>query len=257
MASMEPEITNQATEHDGSGTSQPASLVPTEPGTTSQGIERAATPRQTEENALVSVSSALFTDGHPHTNSKKSKAPRSRQKKTPTSNIGLLSPKKSNRNIANLLQQARLDYWADDFKRKIVNWYATVFRSENVERIKEKIKATQEGAPPILLPPPDLPKRIGTVTRDVYKILEWPVADEFRQFHQLLAYARLARHWTKLVNHSREPGSTESQYMRAMAKTQDITKKQTGEALVSGFMVWTLYGIDQRIVRPSRASGER
>ena len=121
MASTEPEITNQATERHESGTSQPASVVPTEPGTTSQGIERAATPRQTEENALVSVSSALVTDGNPHTNSKKSKAQRSRQKKTPTSNLGLSSPKRSNRNIANLLQQARLDYWADNFKRKIVN----------------------------------------------------------------------------------------------------------------------------------------
>ena len=73
-----------------------------------------------------------------------------------------------------------------------------------------------------------------------------PHNPEFRQFHQLLLYARLAQHWTKLVNFSYNTASDKSKYMRVVAKQHNITLKQRRDALVSGFLVWTLHNVTQK-----------
>ena len=162
-----------------------------------------------------------------------------------TSDVGLLSLRKSDLNIANLLQQARLMYQANDFERKIVAWYDTVFSSENITDVKDKILAIDAEVPSTLLTPPDLPQRINTVAQHIHKIQMWPKTDQFRQFHLLLSYARLAQHWANLVELSKIPGSVELEYMRAIVKRNNITRKRSGKALVSGFLVWTVHKVNQ------------
>ena len=162
-----------------------------------------------------------------------------------TSVVGLLSLRKSDLNIANLLQQARLMYQANDFERKIVTWYDTVFSSENITDVKDKILASHTKARSTLLTPPDLPQRIDTVAQHIHKIQAWPKTDQFRQFHLLLLYARLAEHWLKLVSLFKDSGSAELKYMRDIAKLNNINRKRKGEALVSGFLVWTIHGVNQ------------
>ena len=162
-----------------------------------------------------------------------------------TSVVGLLSLRKSDLNIANLLQQARLMYQANDFERKIVTWYDTVFSSENITDVKDKILAIDAKATSTLLTPPDLPQRIDTVAQHIHKKQAWPKTNQFRQFHLLLSYARLAEHWIKLVELSKESGSAELKYMRDIAKRNNITRKRKGEALVSGFLVWTVHKVNQ------------
>lgn len=73
-----------------------------------------------------------------------------------------------------------------------------------------------------------------------------PHNPEFRQFHQPLLYARLARHWAKLVNLSYNTASDESKYMRVMAKQHSIALKHRRDALVSGFLVWTLHKVTKK-----------
>ena len=105
-------------------------------------IEAPATPRQQQEDSLVLVSSALCPDGRSHTKTENAQARPSKLKKPPTSDIGLLSPTRSNQDIVNLLQQARRKCQADDFELEIVNWYTSVFSIKNIERVKQKILAT-------------------------------------------------------------------------------------------------------------------
>ena len=222
------------------GVSQRNVILSVGPNVTNQGPERDVIPP-------VLVSSALFADGRSHYNTEKAKPRQLRSKTTPISDLGLLSLTKSNQNIANLLQQAKRNYQADAFEleREIVTWYITVFNSKNIARFKQKILAIQVKAPSILPPSPELPKMLGTVAQDVYRIKEWPKNDPFRQFHLLLLYARLAQHWTKLVNLSCDKRSDESKHMLAMADQHNSTKKQTGTALVSGFLVWQLHGFNR------------
>ena len=72
-----------------------------------------------------------------------------------------------------------------------------------------------------------------------------PHNPEFRQLHQLLLYARLARHWTKLVDLSYNTASDASKYMR-MAKQHNITLKQRWDVLISGSLVWALHKVTQK-----------
>ena len=189
-------------------------------------IEAPVTPRHQPKDLLALVSSASFTNGRSHPNTENAHARPLGHKQIPTSAIGLLSPTKHTREIANLLQEARCKYQANDFERDIVTWYTDIFSAENIERVKEKILAFQVDAVAVLPPGPKLPKMLGTVAQDVYRIIEWPENDVFRQFHQLVSYARLARHWTKLVNLSHDVTPDESKYMRNMA-TVDNPKKRS------------------------------
>lgn len=216
------------------GVSQRNVILSAGPNVTNQGPERDVIPP-------VLASSALFADGRSHTNTEKAKPRQLRSKTTPISDLGLSSLTKSNQNIANLLQQARRNYQADAFQLERVTWYITVFSSKNIARFKQKILAIQVKAPSVLPPPLALPKTLGTVAQDVYRIKKWPKNDPFCQFHLLLLYAHLAQHWTKLVNLSRDKKSDESKYMLAMADRHNITKTQDGTALVSAFLVWQLH----------------
>ena len=122
--------------------------------------------------------------------------------------------------------------------------YINVFSNERISRIKQKTLATQGEVVAGLVLPSELPMMLGTVAQDVLHILRWPEYDEFCQLHQLLANARLARHWTKLINLSKDENSEEPKYMVRMAEAHYITKEKSGSALVWGFLAWALYSAD-------------
>ena len=165
-----------------------------------------------------------------------------------TSDVGLLSLRISDLNIANLLQQAKLMYQANDFEREIVAWYSTVFSSKNITSVKDNILAFHAEAPSTLLTPPGMPQSIDTVAQHIHKIQalqKWPKTDQFRQFHLLLSYADLAEHWKTLVDLSTHSGSPELIYMREVVERNNVTRKRSGKALVSGFMTWTVHNVNR------------
>lgn len=175
-------------------------IVPAEPGDPNPtpkampSIEGLATPEPSGSNALVRVSSPLFADGHSHTNTKQAPARSPKETETLSVDLRLLSPTKSAKNIANLLDILGLECRETQAQRKIIAWHRSVFSSKNLESVKQRILGIGADALIGLLnPPTNLLGQLRGVAENLHYISAYEVTGPFYQFHLFLSYARLAK----------------------------------------------------------------